>query len=77
MKRFVDGLCWTLMLLSGLLLALSLAIPKALAQDDGWPRTLRVDEGLVTIYPLQVDGMQDDVIRYLSLIHISEPTRPY
>ena len=64
MKRFVDGLCWTLMLVSGLLLALSLAIPKALAQDDGWPRTLQVDDGLVTIYPLQVDGMEQDVIRY-------------
>ena len=64
MKRIIEGLCWTFMLLSALLLALSLAVPKALAQDDGWPRTLPVEDGLVTIYPLQVDALENGVVSY-------------
>jgi hypothetical protein len=35
-----------------------------MAQEDGWPRTLPVDAGLVTIYPPQVDSMEGDVVRY-------------
>jgi hypothetical protein len=36
----------------------------AVAQEEGWPRTLPVDQGLVTIYPLQVEGIKDDVLHY-------------
>ena len=44
--------------------ALLLGLTSAWAQEDGWPRTLSVGEGLVTIYPLQVDGMDGEVVRY-------------
>lgn len=49
-----------------LVLAAGLAVPLASAQalDGGWPRTLPVDAGMVTIYEPQVDGMDGDVIRY-------------
>ncbi|MGD8679546.1 MAG: hypothetical protein PVJ33_04210 [Lysobacterales bacterium] len=56
MKRLLHTLLWTLALLS--------AAPYALAQEEGWPRTLAVDEGFVTIYPLQVEGRNDDVVSY-------------
>lgn len=39
-------------------------LPAALALDEGWPRTLPVGAGLVTIYPLQVDGLEGDLLRY-------------
>jgi len=44
--------------------ALAIGLSSAMAQEDDWPRTLSVDEGLVTIYPPQVDGMTGDVVRY-------------
>ncbi|MGK2925407.1 MAG: hypothetical protein ACSLE2_07280, partial [Lysobacterales bacterium] len=49
-----------------LVLAAGLAVPLASAQalDSGWPRTLPVDAGMVTIYEPQIDGMDGDVIRY-------------
>ncbi len=39
-------------------------LPAALAQQDGWPRTLSLEEGTVTIYSPQVDKMDGDVIHY-------------
>ena len=41
-----------------------LAATSALALDSGWPRTLPVDDGMVTIYAPQVDGLDGDVLRY-------------
>ncbi len=35
-----------------------------LAEDINGPRTLPVNEGLVTIYPLQVEGMEGNTVRY-------------
>jgi hypothetical protein len=43
---------------------LALGLTSAWAQEDGWPRTVPVGQGLVTIYPLQVDGMEGEVVRY-------------
>lgn len=43
---------------------LALTAPTAMALDDGWPRTLPVGDGLVTIYPLQVEDLDGDTLRY-------------
>jgi len=56
MIRFWQGVC--------LACALALGLSSALAQEADWPRTLPVGDGLMTIYPLQIDGMQGDVVRY-------------
>jgi hypothetical protein len=41
-----------------------LSLPSVLAQGSGWPRTLPLEQGMVTIYPLQVDEMSDDIIHF-------------
>ncbi len=51
-----------LSILSVLLMLVSL--PASLAQDSDWPRTLPLEQGMVTIYQLQVDEMNDDIIRF-------------
>ena len=56
MSRFWQHMCWAC--------ALAIGLSSAMAQEDSWPRTLSVDEGLVTIYPPQVDSMEDDVVRF-------------
>jgi hypothetical protein len=56
MNRLLLGIFWIYLL--------SASLPTALAQEDAWPRTLPVDDGLVTIYPLQVDGLDGDILRY-------------
>jgi len=43
---------------------LAIGLSSAMAQEDSWPRTLPVDDGLVTIYPPQVDGMEGETVRY-------------
>jgi hypothetical protein len=40
------------------------SLPYALAQDSGWPRTLPLEQGTVTIYSPQVDEMSGDVIHF-------------
>jgi len=45
------------------LLAL-VSIPAVLAQENDWPRTLPLEQGMVTIYSLQVDEMDDDIIHF-------------
>jgi len=40
------------------------SLPSVLAQESGWPRTLPLEQGMVTIYPLQVDEMNDDIIHF-------------
>jgi len=44
--------------------ALAIGLSSAMAQEDGWPRTLPVDDGLVTIYPPQVDSREGDIVRF-------------
>jgi hypothetical protein len=56
MNRLLLGLFWAFLLPA--------CLPAALAQEDGWPRTLPVGDGLVTIYPLQVDDLDGDILRY-------------
>jgi hypothetical protein len=43
---------------------LALGLSSALAQQDDWPRTLPVGEGLVTIYPLQAEQMVGETVHY-------------
>jgi len=40
------------------------SLPGVLAQESGWPRTLPLEQGTVTIYSLQVDEMNDDIIHF-------------
>ena len=54
-RSLISVFCALLMLLS---------LPGVLAQEDGWPRTLPLEQGTVTIYSLQVDEMNDDIIHY-------------
>jgi hypothetical protein len=44
--------------------ALTLGLSSALAEDINGPRTLPVNEGLMTIYPLQVEGMEGNTVHY-------------
>ena len=53
----------SLKILMGALLIL-VSLGSALAQEDDWPRTLPLNQGMVTIYRLQVDEMNDDTIHF-------------
>ena len=56
MNRLLAGVsCVILMLLSH---------ASALAEDSSWPRTLPLEQGSVTVYQLQVDEMESDVIHF-------------
>jgi len=55
--------------LFSLLVAISL---PALAQESGWPRTLPVKEGSITVYPLQVESMTDDLVRFRAALAYRE-----
>jgi hypothetical protein len=50
--------------LSGFIFALLLVVATASAQDSAWPRTLQVKSGSVTVYPLQVEEMNGDLVTY-------------
>jgi len=39
-------------------------LPSVMAQESGWPRTVPLEQGLVTIYQPQVDEMSDDIIHF-------------
>ena len=56
MNRSLLNVFWTLLMM--------LSLPSVLAQESGWPRTLPLEQGMVTIYPLQVDEMSNDVIHF-------------
>ena len=45
-------------------LLMLVSLPGVLAQESGWPRTLLLEQGTVTIYSLQVDEMNDDIIHF-------------
>ncbi len=42
------------------------------AQPGGWPRTLPVQDGSVTVYPLQVEGMDGDLVRFRAALAYRE-----
>jgi hypothetical protein len=48
------------------------ALPDALAQADPWPRTLQLEQGTMTIYPLQVDSKTGDLVRYRAALAYRE-----
>lgn len=55
-------------------LAALLCLSPAMAQESGWPRTVALDEGTVTVYEPQVDEMSDDAIRFrAALAYREEP----
>jgi hypothetical protein len=56
MNRSLRSLLSVLLMLVGL--------PAVLAQDSGWPRTVPLEQGMVTIYAPQVDAMDDDIIHF-------------
>jgi len=56
MNRLLQSVFWTLLML--------VSLPSALAQESGWPRTLPLEQGMVTIYQLQVDEINDDIIHF-------------
>ncbi|HLF32469.1 MAG TPA: hypothetical protein VI566_15760 [Xanthomonadales bacterium] len=63
-KRFVSVLrCLSL------LLAFSAAVQ---AQENAWPRTLSLENGSVTIYPLRVDELDGDLIRFRAALAYRE-----
>jgi len=41
-----------------------LSLTSVLAQESGWPRTLPLEQGMVTIYSPQVDQLNGDVIHF-------------
>lgn len=51
------------------LLAASGPVP---AQENDWPRTLPLEQGTVTIYPLQVDERTGDIIRFRAALAYRE-----
>ncbi|MCW8925313.1 MAG: hypothetical protein OQJ84_03575, partial [Xanthomonadales bacterium] len=55
MNRLLFSSFWILSLLA--------TLPSALASQDGWPRTLALEEGTVTVYALQVDSMDDGLLQ--------------
>jgi len=56
MNRLLKHTLWILFTL--------LSIPTLLAQQNDWPRTLPLEQGMVTIYSPQVDEMKENVIHY-------------
>ena len=56
MNRLLAYCFWT-----GLIL---FHLPSVLAQESGWPRTVPLEQGMVTIYALQVDDKSEDTIQF-------------
>ena len=46
------------------ILSFFVTLPSALARQDGWPRTLALEEGTITIYTLQADQVNENILRY-------------
>ena len=56
MNKLLTNVLWVLLAM--------VSLPAVLAQENDWPRTLPLEQGMVTIYSLQVDKMSDDVIHF-------------
>ena len=64
MSRSLIIVLWTLLMI---------VVPAAgHAQENGWPRTLPLEQGTLTIYPLQVDEKSGDVIRFRAALAYRE-----
>ncbi len=64
MNRLLPGLLTSILLL--------ISMSSALAQDNGWPRTLPLEQGMVTIYSPQVEKMSGDTIHYRAALAYRE-----
>ena len=69
MNRWQNSLL-NLILITPVLIILGLQ--SATAQDREWPRTISLEQGLVTIYQPQVDEMVENTIRYRAAIAYRE-----
>jgi hypothetical protein len=56
MNKLLTNMLWVLLA--------TVSLRPALAQENDWPRTLPLEQGMVTIYSLQVDKMSDDIIHF-------------
>ncbi len=56
MNRLMLGVFWIFLTLASL--------TPLHAQDSGWPRTVALGQGMVTIYSPQIDEMNDNVIQF-------------
>jgi hypothetical protein len=56
MNRLLVSVFWVLLAL--------VSLPSVLAQDSDWPRTLPLEQGMVTIYSLQVDDMDNGTMHF-------------
>jgi hypothetical protein len=56
MNKLLTNVLWVLLAM--------VSLPSVLAQENDWPRTLPLEQGMVTIYSLQVDEMSDDIIHF-------------
>lgn len=66
MKRWITGLLTLILMLSG--------ITELLAQQDKWPHTVMMEQGLVTIYSPQIEEMTGNTIRYRAALAYRETT---
>jgi hypothetical protein len=64
MNRLLLNTFYALLMVAGL--------SPVLAQDNDWPRTLPLEQGMVTIYSLQVDQMNGDVIHFRAALAYRE-----
>ena len=56
MNRLLLSVFWMFVTVAG--------IPSLFAQDNDWPRTVPLNQGMVTIYSPQIDEMSEDTIQY-------------
>jgi hypothetical protein len=56
MNRLLVSVFWGLIIMANL--------PSVMAQESDWPRTLPLEQGMVTIYSLQVDDKKGDAIQF-------------
>lgn len=56
MNRLLVSMIWVLLAL--------VSLPSVAAQDNDWPRTLPLEQGMVTIYALQVDDMDNGIMHF-------------
>lgn len=64
MNRLLACVLWT-----GLTL---FHLPSVLAQESGWPRTVPLEQGMVTIYALQVDDKSENTIQFRAALAFRE-----
>ena len=64
MNRLLPGLISLILML--------FSMPSLLAQENGWPRTLPLEQGMMTIYSPQVDKVSGDTIHFRAALAYRE-----